>query len=101
MPLLSDHRAELAEIFPEGLGVTLGGSEAALSEAAAVLARTPDRELRAQGRELHKRFAAEHTWEARWKQIADCPAPRTEISSLTTVSWTPARREADWVPQVA
>jgi hypothetical protein len=101
MPLLSDHRAELAEIFPEGLGVTLAGGESALAEAAAQLAGTPDRELRAQGRELHKRFLGEHTWEARWKQIADGPALRADVSSLATVSWAPGHRAPDWVPQVA
>jgi hypothetical protein len=101
MPLLSDHRAELAEIFPDGLGVMLAGNEAALSETAGVLMHTPDRELRAQGRELHKRFLAEHTWAARWKQIAECPAPRADVASLATVSWSPGHRQPDWIPQVA
>ena len=101
MPLLSDHRAELAEIFPEDHGVTLANSESGLAESAALLMRTPDRELRAQGREMHKRFLAEHTWEARWRQIAEASAPRAEISSLATVSWAPGHREPSWVPQVA
>jgi hypothetical protein len=101
MPLLSDYRAELAEILPDNCGVTLAPNEAALAEAAGLLARTPHRELRAQGRELHKRFLAEHTWTARWTQIAECPVPRAEVPTLATVSWAPGHRLPDWVPQVA
>ena len=102
MPLLSDHRVELAELFPEGCGVTLGSDEAALAEAAAHLMRTPARELRAQGREFHKRFLADHTWEARWREIAAGAARPGTAHPLAEVSWRPAaRRETEPAPQVA
>ncbi len=101
VPLLSDHRTELAEVFPEGCGVTLAANETALAEAAALLVRTPERELRAQGRELRKHFEAGHTWEARWIEIAACPTPREAVATLADVNWKPAQRHIEPEPQVA
>jgi hypothetical protein len=102
MPLLSDHRTELAELFPGEGGVTLAANEAGLGERAADLLRLPDRELRACGRELHRRFLAEHTWEARWREIAACPTPRAEVTPLSDVNWKPAAsRPVETEPQVA
>ena len=102
VPLLSDHRPELAEIFPETLGVTLAQDEAGLAEAAARLIATPPRELRARGRVMHQYFRAEHTWETRWTQIAQSPVARADVTPLSSVSWKPGRRVEDpVVPQVA
>ena len=100
-PLLSDHRTELAELFPEGCGVALAANEAGMSEAAANLLRTPDRELRAQGREFHRRFRAEHTWEARWHEIVSGAARTGIVTPLAEVNWKPAHRPVETEPQVA
>jgi hypothetical protein len=101
MPLLSDHRTELAELFPENCGVTLAANEAGLAESAALLQRTPVRELRAQGREFHKRFLADHTWEARWKEIAAGAVRQSITTPLANVNWKPAHRPVESEPQVA
>jgi hypothetical protein len=102
MPLLSDHRAELAELFPEDCGVTLAAGEAAMAEAAAQLMRTPVRELRAQGREFYKRFLADHTWEARWREIAAGAVRASLTTPLAEVNWRPvARLPVETAPQVA
>ncbi len=100
-PLLSDHRTELAELFPEGCGVALAANEAGMAEAAAQLLRTPDRELRAQGREFHRRFRTDHTWEARWNEIAAGAARTGTVTPLAEVNWKPAHRPVETEPQVA
>jgi spore maturation protein CgeB len=95
VPLLSDHRPELAEIFPGNLSVALASSEAGLAEETARLMATPARELRAQGRAQHQRFLTDHTWEARWNEIARNPSPRTAINPLSNVLWKPSGHEAE------
>jgi len=100
-PLLSDHRPELAEIFPDECGVTLANDEAGLAVAAARLMSTAGRELRAQGRVMHRRFLAGHTWEVRWNEIAHHPGPRAEVTSLSTVSWKPSGRAVEPLAHVA
>ena len=102
VPLLSDHRAELAELFPAGSGITTARNEAALAEAAAKLRETPDKIQRAQGRDLRERFLDDHTWEVRWNQLAQRPQNLAYVASLATVSWAPSRYvEEDAVPQAA
>jgi hypothetical protein len=100
-PLLSDARPELAEIFPDDLGVTLAADEPGLAEAAARLMAMPARELRAQGRVMHRRFLADHTWEVRWSEIACHPGPRPEVTPLASVSWKPSGHAAEPLARVA
>lgn len=101
MPLLSDYRAELANIFPANSGMTLAANEAELTEAAARIVSMAEPELRAKGREMYKCFQGGHTWEARWTEIAACPARRSAPASLSEVNWKPARPHAEQVPQAA
>ena len=101
VPLLSDHRNELAELFPAGCGITTAASEAALAEAAAKMRETPDKILRAQGRDLREHFLDEHTWEVRWNQLAQRPLNLVYVASLATVSWIPSRYVEEIVPQAA
>jgi hypothetical protein len=101
VPLLSDHRNELAELFPASSGITTASNEAALAEAAAKLRETPDKNLHAQGRELRERFLDDHTWEVRWNQIAQRPQNLAYVASLATVSWVPARVAEEVVTQAA
>jgi hypothetical protein len=101
VPLLSDHRGELAALFPEPGGVTLAADEASLTEAAARLFATADPELARQGRLLNTQFVAGHTWEKRWNEIAGQPEPHDRVATFASVSWTPARTEGEHVPQAA
>jgi len=101
VPLLSDHRAELVELFPAGSGIATAASEAALAEEAAKLRETPGKELRAQGRALREQFLDDHTWEVRWNQLAQRPTNLVYVASLATVSWTPSRYAEEVVPQAA
>lgn len=101
VPLLSDHRNELAELFPASSGISTAANEAGLAEAAAKLHGTPDKNLHAQGRELRERFLDDHTWEVRWNQIAQRPKNLAYVASLATVSWAPMRYSEELVPQAA
>jgi hypothetical protein len=51
--------------------------------------RLPARELRAQGREFHKRFLADHTWEARWREITAGAVRFSITTALAEVNWRP------------
>jgi Glycosyl transferases group 1 len=101
VPLLSDHRTELAELFPSPSGITTALNEAGLAEAAAKLRETPDKVLHAQGRDLRECFLDDHTWEVRWNQLAQRPQNLAYVASLATVSWIPGRYVEDIVPQAA
>jgi hypothetical protein len=101
VPLLSDYRRELAELFPTPCGIATAANEAALAEAAATWRETPEKDLHAQGRDLRERFLDDHTWEVRWNQLAQRPQNLVQVASLATVSWTPSRFVEEVVPQAA
>jgi hypothetical protein len=101
MPLLSDHRSELAELFPDDCGVTLAHHESGLAEAAARMMSMPARALRAQGQVMHQRFLADHTWEARWREVAHNQGPRVAVTPLSNVSWKPSGRVPEPLAHVA
>jgi hypothetical protein len=101
VPLLSDHRSELAELFPAPCGIQTASNEAGLAELAAKMHGTADKALRAQGRDLRESFLDDHTWEARWNQVARRPQNLAYVASLATVSWTPSHRADEAVPQAA
>jgi len=69
VPLLSDHRTELAALCPPGRGLFTAMDEASLQLVAAQMFQMSRRDLERQGQELHQDFLAGHTWEIRWRQI--------------------------------
>ena len=69
VPLLSDHRPELAALFPPETGVVTASTEVALWEAAARLFQASKQDLAAQGKLFNQQFIANHTWEIRWRQL--------------------------------
>jgi hypothetical protein len=71
VPLLSDYRHELVDLFPTGGGIFTSGSEAGLKEAASQLFQADKGDLEAQGELLHQAFLARHTWEMRWRQLTE------------------------------
>jgi hypothetical protein len=99
--LLSDHRPELASLVPEGSGLTLAADEAALTQAAARLFATSEKELTWQGRRFHRWFLNGHTWERRWTEIAGPCEMRRRTSTFASLTWEPNPNVVDPVPQVA
>jgi hypothetical protein len=71
MPLLSDHRAELEQLFPPGNGLTTARDESELAPAAANLFAMPPHKLAEAGRRFHDLFVAGHSWEIRWRQMME------------------------------
>jgi spore maturation protein CgeB len=68
VPLLSDHRTELEELFPKGSGLVTAPDEVSLGGAARTLFATAPGELAERGRRFHQHFRNGHTWEIRWTQ---------------------------------
>jgi hypothetical protein len=101
VPLLSDHRPELAALFPEAAGLTLAADEASLTTAAAGLFAASTAELARQGRLFNDRFLAQHTWEKRWTEIAGRPCVEERPATFASVSWTPVCLDEEPVPQAA
>jgi len=85
VPLLSDHRPELTTLFPPDSGLFTASTETALQETAARLFQMPKRDLEIQGQRFHQSFLAEHTWEARWRQLVHGREYRKEGASFPTV----------------
>jgi hypothetical protein len=79
VPLLSDHRPELAALFPPGSGLFTATSELSLQEATQLF-QMPKRQLDAQGELLHQRFQAQHTWEIRWRELMQGREGRSQVS---------------------
>ena len=69
VPLLSDHRPELAALYPTGHGIFTAIDEASLQLVASQIFQMSKRELDQHGQILHRDFLATHTWEARWRQL--------------------------------
>ena len=86
VPLLSDYRHELADLFPAGSGVFTSGSEAGLKEAASQLFKMSRLDLEAHGQRLHHACLAQHTWEMRWKQLTEGREYRVGGESLEALS---------------
>ncbi len=70
VPLLSDYRLELAELFPEGSGLVTATDEQALQTESARLFASSQSDLQEQAARMHQCFLNGHTWEIRWRQIA-------------------------------
>ncbi len=68
VPLLSDHRKELEELFPRENGVVTATDEASLATEAHQLFGSTGVELAALGRRFHRIFQDGHTWEIRWRE---------------------------------
>jgi hypothetical protein len=79
-PLLSDYRPELAALFPADAGLFAASSEASLRETALCLFHTPKKELDDQARKWNHDFLANHTWEARWRQLTHGREPRSRAT---------------------
>jgi hypothetical protein len=60
-----------------------------LQEAAALLFKTPKRDLESQGRLFNNRFIAEHTWENRWRQLVEGRELRSEVVHLPFIAGKP------------
>jgi hypothetical protein len=82
VPLLSDHRPELKDLFPASSGLTVGRDETELRDAASELFATSDSLLAEQGRRLHRHFLKGHTWEIRWRQIMGPGISRFQASEM-------------------
>jgi hypothetical protein len=50
---------------------------------------------------MHQRFLADHTWQARWTEIARAPGTRAEVTPLSNVSWKPSGRVPEPLAHVA
>ena len=100
VPLLSDHRTELAALFPASSGLTTAADDTSLTGAAAKLFQASSRDLAKQGRVFHEHFLAGHTWEIRWTQIAGSPEARERHTPFTVVP-AKIRDEEYGVPQAA
>jgi hypothetical protein len=84
-PLLSDHRPELAALFPPESGLVTASNEASLQETAARLFQAPRRDLESQGQLLHNRFLEQHTWEIRWRQLTQGRVYRSQAAPFPSV----------------
>lgn len=80
VPLLSDHRPELAALCRPGNGLFTAIDEASLQLVAAQMFQMSKRELDQQGEELNRDFLAGHTWEIRWRQLMEGREPRSQKS---------------------
>ena len=89
VPLLSDHRPELATLFPAESGLITASTEASLQENAARLFQSSKDGLEDLGQRFHQSFLAQHTWENRWRQLMPVREPRNKSAALTAV--LPAR----------
>jgi hypothetical protein len=89
VPLLSDHRPELAALFPAGKGIFTAIDEASLQLVAAQMFQVSRRELDQQGQMLHHDFLAGHTWEIRWRQLMEGRELRSQAAPFAHLSAQP------------
>jgi len=101
VPLLSDYRHELAELFPPESGLVTASSEAALQEAAALLFQASKQDLEGQGQRLHDTFITQHTWEIRWRQLVQGREYRTQTTPFPLVAGRSYPVEKPLLPQAA
>ncbi len=69
VPLLSDSRQELADLFPPESGLVIAPNEASFEEEAGRLFATPKAVLEQKGQQMHQAFLKQHTWEIRWRGL--------------------------------
>jgi glycosyltransferase involved in cell wall biosynthesis len=86
VPLMSDGRPGLEELFPSGTGLFTATNESALQETAARLFQTPRGDLEAMGKVFHQNFIEQHTWEIRWRQLTQAREPRAESPAFFSKS---------------
>jgi hypothetical protein len=101
VPLLSDHRPELATLCPPGHGIFTAIDEASLQLVASQMFQMPKRELDLQGQILHGNFIADHSWETRWRRLMDGRALRSQTSPYSPPEREPAPPPQPLAPQVA
>jgi spore maturation protein CgeB len=83
VPLLSDHRTELAALYPAGTGIFTAIDEPSLQLVATQMFQMSRRELDKQGQALHEDFLTRHTWEIRWRQLMEGRELRSQASPFT------------------
>ena len=101
VPLLSDYRAELAELFPPESGLVTASSEAGLMEAAAGLFLMSRQDLEDKGQLFHDSFIAQHTWEFRWRQLVEGREFRRQTPQFPEVRQRPSPATTKLLPQAA
>jgi len=101
VPLLSDHRPELAELFPPDSGLFTAADEPSLQEAASRLFQMSKKDLERQGQLFHQNFLAQHTWEARWRELVRGRERRAHTVSLPTIAKRLPTLVAPLMPQAA
>ena len=101
VPLLSDHRPELAALFQPQSGLFTASDEASLQEAASRLFQMPKKDLEKQGQLFHQNFLAQHTWEIRWRQLVQGREYRAQTTSFPVISRQPAPVAVPLMPQAA
>ncbi len=99
VPLLSDHRTELAELCPPGHGLFTAIDEASLQLVAAQMFQMSRRELDQQGQLLHQHFLESHTWENRWRQLMAGRELRSQAPPFAHLEGIPEPAPKPLVPQ--
>jgi len=101
VPLLSDHRAELAALCPPGHGIFTAIDEASLQIVASQMFQMSKRELDQQGQMLHSHFLADHTWETRWRKLMDGRELRSQAPIFAHLQKSPRVPAGPLAPQAA
>jgi hypothetical protein len=99
MPLLSDHRSELAALFPPGQGVFTAIDEASLQLVAGQMFQMSRRELDKQGQSLNQNVLAGHTWQVRWQRLVEGRELRSQVLPYVVTAPNPAAPDKPLVPQ--
>ena len=90
VPLLTDHRPELAALCPAGHGVFTAIDEASLQLVATQMFHMSKRELDKQGQAFHEDFLSAHTWEIRWRQLMEGRELRSQAPPFAHLEGKPA-----------
>ncbi len=101
VPLLSDHRPELATLCPPGHGIFTAIDEPSLQLVASQMFQMSKRELDLQGQILHNNFVADHTWETRWRRLMDGRVLRSQVSPYSHLGRVSSPAPKPLAPQVA
>ncbi len=90
VPLLTDHRPELAALCPPGHGIFSAIDEPSLQLVAGQMFQMSKREIDRQGEALHHEFLAHHTWEIRWRQLMEGRELRSQAAPFAHLDAKPA-----------
>jgi hypothetical protein len=101
VPLLSDHRTELASLYPTGTGLFTAIDEPSLQLVATQMFQMSRRELDRQGQALHDDFLANHTWEIRWRQLMEGRELRSQAAPFAHLEGRTAPPAKPLVPQAS